>query len=97
MQGYMVSPFFTNEDVNLLHCLRAIYRDCKANFSHAFYDLKCILCKDEQGDQKHILHCKVILEAFKPVDVTESNVKYDDIFSDDTRKQKVVTELFKQS
>ena len=38
----------------------------------------------------------VILEAFKPVEVTESNVNYDDLFSDDTRKQKVATELFKQ-
>ena len=37
--------------------------------SHAYKDLKYILCNDEQDDHKHILHCKVILEALKPVDV----------------------------
>ena len=95
-QQYMVSPLFSNEEVNLLYALRSRSTECKANFKQKYIqtNLLCILCKAEYEDQQHILKCKVLLNEYKTDEVASENVKYDDIFSDNVKKQKVATALF---
>ena len=95
-QKNMLSPLFSNEEVNLLHCLRARYKECKANFSHRYRndDLLCTLCKCGIDEQKHILQCSILQVELKTRDVADTNIVYDDIFAEDVKKQKSVTALF---
>ena len=95
-QEYMMSPLFSNDEVNLLHCIRARYLDCKANFSQRYLNdnLLCALCKSDIDDQKHILVCDVLQKEMKAKDVASARVEYDDIFAKDVKKQKTATALF---
>ena len=95
-QEYMLSPLFSNDEVNLLHCIRARYVDCKANFSQRYLNdnLLCTLCKSDTDDQKHILACNVLQKEMKAKDVVSVRVEYDDIFAKDVKKQKTATALF---
>ena len=42
----------------------------------------------------HILTCSVIKQYYKSGDVSVGQVRYEDIFSNDVRKQKQVVELY---
>ena len=55
-QPYILSSIFTNEDVNLLHSLRARSVNCKVNFRSRYGDdISCPLCTSgEPDDQPHI-------------------------------------------
>ena len=96
-QEYMLSPLFSNEEVSLLHCLRARYIECKANFSHRYRndDLLCTLCKCGINEQRHIIQCSILHDKLRTRDVADTNIVYDDIFAEDVKKQKSVTALFK--
>ena len=95
-QKYMVSPVFSNEEVNLLYALRSRATACRANFKQKYIhtNILCTLCQVECDDQQHILQCKVILDEYKSDDLAITSATYDDIFSDDVLKQKEVTTLF---
>ena len=72
-QGYMNSPLFTNDEVNLLYRIRSRALNCKANFKNRYKNdnLLCILCNEEQCTQQHILLCKALqskLESNEMVD-----------------------------
>ena len=54
----------------------------------------CILCKDKEDNQQHVLECKILLDAYKSEEITRRDIRYDDIFSDEISKQKVITALF---
>ena len=55
-----------------------------------------LLCGDEDTIE-HILHCTVLKANHTSNTVTDTDsVRYDDIFVEDVRKQKQVTELYKQ-
>ena len=77
----MLSPLFSNDEVNLLHCIRARYVDCKANFSQRYLNdnLLCTLCKSDTDDQKHILACNVLQKEMKAKDVASARVEYDNM------------------
>ena len=96
-QKYILSPLFRNDEVNLLYALRSRGTDCKVNFKQKYLhtNLKCILCKDEEDNQQHVLECKILLDAYKSEEITSGDISYDDIFSDKISKQKVITTLFK--
>ena len=97
-QKYMLSPVFTNEEVKLLYALRSRGTECKANFKQKYThtNLLCELCNDQTEDQQHILSCRVLQAEFKTDELTNGNIKYEHIFSEDIRKQKSVTNLFNQ-
>ena len=94
VQKYMTSPIFTNNEVNLLHALRSRSTVCKVNYKQKYgsSNLLCSLCKIEDDDQLHILTCKVLSQNIKSVEIT----KYEDIFSSDIQKQKVITVLYQE-
>ena len=97
-QSYMTSPIFTNTEVNLLHSLRSRSLDCKVNFRGLYgQDLECSLCEDgAQDDQAHILRCPRLREMMKSNDAAVHNIKYEDIFDKDVKKQKEVTALIEK-
>ena len=97
IQPYMVSPVFLDEEVNILHSLRSRAVDCKANYRNMYKDddMLCILCKIEYCDQKHILTCSVLLNALQTMNTARSKIMYEDIFNEDTFKQKEVTALYR--
>ena len=96
-QKYMLSPLFSDEEVNLLHSLRSRSIDCKANYSNMYKDddMMCILCKTECCNQQHIMQCSVLIDKFKTDEIAKHKVMYEHIFDEDVHKQKVVTSLFK--
>ena len=93
----MISPLFSNEEVNILHALRSRSIDCKNNFKYQYEndDLDCLLCKQACDDQQHIMECVVILKNFTTEHVTIANVHYNDIFEDNVNKQKVMAATYK--
>ena len=98
MQMYMVSPLFSNCDVNMLHALRSRGTECKVNFKQKYQhtSLKCSLCGLEDEDQKHLLTCNVILKYWKSKNISVRKSDYEDIFSKDIRKQKEITTIFRE-
>ena len=96
VQKYMTSPIFSNKEVNTLYALRSRSTECKENFKQKYVNtnLLCPLCKDENESQQHILKCRVLLSKFETTNLTKENVTYEDLFSPDVHKQKVITMMF---
>ena len=92
----MTNPIFSNEEVNVLYALRSRGIECKSNFKQKYLnsDLLCPLCLLENEDQKHILTCSVIQNEFENENISNSETKYENIFSNDVRKQKEITSLY---
>ena len=92
----MTSEMFSNEEVNLLHALRARCVNVKANFSSRYTNnMLCPLCKTERDDQPHILECQVLNKKFKSTETLTDTSQYQDIFAD-IKKQKGITHLLAQ-
>ena len=96
VQGYMISPIFSDKEVNTLHSLRSRSVDCKANLKNMYKDddMLCKLCKAGYCDQKHILECGDLINTLESEDITRNKIVYEDIFNNDVNKQKEVTALF---
>ena len=94
-QKYMLSPVFSNEEVNTLYSLRSRSIECKANFRNKYEegDVLCPLCKIHIDDQRNMLQCPEILKKLKTNEVAKDAIKYEDIFESD-KKQKEITSLF---
>ena len=45
---------------------------------------------------QNVLTYKILLQQHVTQEITQSNVRYEDIFSSDIRKQKQVTEIYQQ-
>ena len=92
----MVSPIFSNEEVQLLHALRSRSTDCKENFKQRYIssNLLCSLCQVENDDQQHILRCSALLKNFQSSNLSRENVEYENIFSEDVYKQKEIASLY---
>ena len=96
IQKYMTCPTFSNEEVNMLHGLRSRSTECKANYKQKYIhtNILCSLCEEEDEDQQHLLKCKVLLNKLRTTEVTEGGLEYEDIFSKNVKKQKVITALY---
>ena len=96
IQSYFTSPLFSNAETSLLFKLRTQFIECKVNFKHMYSNnnLECPLCKKHNDDQKHILNCEIIRNEICTKKIMNTSIKYEDIYSDDTVKQKEVTEVF---
>ena len=92
----MTAPIFTDIEVNLLHRLRSRSTECKANFKQKYINtnIRCSLCDMKNEDQRHILSCRVIQQYIRSKNITISKVDYQDLFSQDVRKQKEITTLY---
>ena len=78
------SAFSSNKDKNA---------DVKINFRNFYTDIKCRLCKDEEETQSHLLNCSELIKNF-PELYNDMIVKYEDIFSENIKKQHRVTKLY---
>ena len=58
------------------------------------YTVNC--AKKENDDQQHLLKCDVIMNTMHTEDIVTENAEYRDIFSNDEKKQKAITELLKR-
>ena len=85
----MTSLIFSNQEVNTLYEIQENFKQKYVNTN-----LLCPLCKDENESQQHILKCRVLLSKFETTNVTKENVTYEDLFSPDVHKQKVITMMF---
>ena len=93
----MLSPLFSDEEVNLLYSLRSRALECKMNFQNKYPngDLSCSICTEENDDQQHILRCKILQSKLESEDITNGQVEYEDIFRDH-HKQKVIVTMYKK-
>ena len=96
VQNYMTSPIFSNLEVNTLHALRSRSTECKENYKqkYVYSNLLCPLCGDENETQQHILKCRVLLANLKTTNIIKEKPVYEDIFSPDVQKQKVITVIY---
>ena len=96
VQNYMTSPIFSNLEVNTLHALRSRSTECKENYKqkYAYSNLLCALCGDENENQQHILKCRVLLANLKTTNMIKEKPVYEDIFSPNVQKQKVITVIY---
>ena len=69
--------------------------EMKMNFKNNHTDLKCKLGCKEMDDQKHLFECDVLLNN---CEILANNVKieYEDIFSENLRKQRNAIRLITQ-
>ena len=96
VQKYMVSPLFSNTEVNLLHALRSRSTECKANQKQKYVhtNLLCTLCEQEVDDQPHLMRCTELVNKLRTEELATGKIMYDDIFSSDVNKQKEITSLY---
>ena len=96
LQDYLSSPLFNNESRNLLFRLRTrTVIGIKSDFKGIYSDTTCPLGCGQSDTLQNILSCTV-LKRYHTSTCISSDTKYEHIFSDDTKKQKSITELFRQ-
>ena len=92
MQEYLLpNNGMTNKEKSFAFAARSQMLDVKCNFKFGKLDLKCSLGCDSSEDQEHILHCPVL----KDDDVTPVP-DYEDIFSNNQTKIKMVTQALRK-
>ena len=97
LSPYLCSPLFNNESRSLLLALRTrTVRGIRSDFGGLYPDKSCPLGCGDMDTLKNILSCKVLKQSHASHDVTNSDIRYEDIFSSDINKQKQVTELYRQ-
>ena len=95
--SYMSSPLFRYDDVTLLLGLRTrTVRVIRNDFGGLYTDKSCPLGCGETDTLPNILKCKVLKQHHVSIDISSSDIRYEDIFSSDILKQKQVTELYRQ-
>ena len=95
MSQYLCSPLFTKNSRSLLLALRTrTVRGIKSDFPGIYRDKICPVGCGENDTIQNVLTCKVLQQHHSSHDLTSSKVKYEDIFSEDVKKQKQVTQLF---
>ena len=97
LQPYLSSPMFNNESRNLLLRLRTrTVGGIRTDFGQMYPDKTCPLGCGEEDTLQNVLTCTVLRSLHNSSELSISAVKYEDVFSSDIRKQKAVTETFRQ-
>ena len=97
LQEYLASPLFNNESRNLLFRLRTrTINGIKGDFKGLYTDTSCPMGCGVSDTIQHLLTCMVLRRYHTSTNISISDSKYEDIFSEDTRKQKCITELFRK-
>ena len=92
-QEYLLSSELTTAEKKFLFQLRTRMICVKNNYKSGQDDLLCPLCQATEDTQEHVLSCPVIARRVKIVS-RQDDVKYENIFSSDIKKQAAVTRLF---
>ena len=68
----------------------------KSDFKGLYTDLSCPLACGDTDNLSHILTCTALTSQHKSSEISQSKVKFEDIYSGNVLKQKQVTELYRQ-
>lgn len=94
---YLSSPLFKSDSVQLLLALRTrTVEGIRNDFRGMYPDNKCPMACEVDDTLQHMLECTVLRQHHLSDNISASDIKFSDIFSQDTRKQKQVTELYGQ-
>ena len=94
---YLNSPLFSDNNRQLLLALRTrTVRGIRSDFGGIYQDKMCPLECGELDKLENILTCSVLRQHHRSREITNTDVKYQDIFSTDISKQQKVTEMFSQ-
>ena len=89
LQKHLSKPVLTIEQTKFLIAARAKMLYLRANYPNMQYEQFCPLCTSEGekvlDTQEHLLFCKQLNSNC--TDIIESQIKYEDIFSEDLEKQ----------
>ena len=97
LQEYLNSPLFNNESRNLLLRLRTrTVNGIRCDFKGIYPDTSCPVGCGQSDTLQHILTCVVLGSMYRSTDISISDTKYEDIFSDNILKQKPITEMFRR-
>ena len=93
--AYLHSPLFSSENAKLLLALRTrTVRGMKNDFRGMYSDNLCPLSCDTPDTLQHVLECSVLKQYHASQNITDSNIRYTNVFSADIRQQKQATQLF---
>ena len=95
---YLSSPLFNDESRKLLLALRTrTVPGIRTDYGTLYVDKMCPLGCGDEDNIPNILSCRILREKHKSDEMlVNSELKYSDIFSNNIRKQKEATELFRQ-
>ena len=97
MSKYLNSPMFDFHNIQMLFAIRTrTVRTIKTDFSGMYPDVDCPMGCGQTDTLPNILTCPVLQVHMMTDSLTNDAVKYEDVFSTDIKKQKQVTELFRQ-
>ena len=93
---YLTSPLFSRNSRCLLFSLRTrTLRGIKCDFPGIYTDKMCPVGCGYCDTIPHILTCTSIIKQYhRSGDISVGQLHYEDIFSNDVRKQKQVVELY---
>ena len=75
---------------------RATVRGIRTDFKGLYNDNKCPLECGDIDTLQNVLTCNVINQYHKSREISQTNIKFEDIFSGDVRRQQEITELYSQ-
>ena len=85
--SYLGSPLFNNENVKLLLALRTrTVKGIKNDFRGMYPDNLCPLSCDTPDTLQHVLECPVLQQYHTSQEVSTSNIRYTDVFTENVRK-----------
>ena len=87
---YLKDPRLTKSEQQLLFSLRSRTFDVKKNFENQYKDVLCSTCRLFPETQEHLLQCPEIIKKFNVVNVKQSEVNADDIYSHIEKQIKIV-------
>ena len=94
---YLRSPLFNSQSIELLFSLRTrTVRGIRKDFQGMYTDQSCPLACGDDDTLANVLACSVLQRHVQNNTVASEFIKYEDIFSNDVRKQRQVTELYSQ-
>ena len=97
LQEYLHSPLFNNESRNLLFRLRTrTVNGIRCDFKGMYTDTSCPVGCGQSDTLQHIITCVVLKSFYRSTDISICDTKYEDIFSDNIKKQKSITEMFRK-
>ena len=93
----MNSPVFTNDNTKLLLALRTrTVNGIRSDFSGMYTTLSCPVCGEHPDTLPNLLKCDIIRKYQQTAVMSNCDISYDDVFSEDIIKQKEVTELYSE-
>ena len=94
---YLRSPLFDAQSIELLFSLRTrTVRGIRKDFKGMFIDHSCPLACGDVDTLQNVLSCNILQSYVKNNTLASELINYEDIFSNDVRTQRQVTELYSQ-